>query len=108
MGRIHKEQRLLTIRRRVAFFSVGLIGSAAAIIPVSKILYAGLSESGFVEFFSLLFSDTGVVAAYWQSFAMSLLETIPVTGLIIFSITLLVFLESSKLLVKNLYEYEYQ
>jgi len=31
-----------------------------------------------LQFFSLLFSDLGTVAAYWQSFVLALLEVLPV------------------------------
>lgn len=101
VNRIHKEQRLLTIRRRIAIFSVGLGGSLVAFIPVFKMLSAELAESGFIQFLSLLFSDFSIVVRYWQSFVPTLLETLPVISLIVFLTIIFVFLESLKFLIKN-------
>lgn len=101
VNRIHKEQRLLTIRRRIAIFSVGLSGSSVVFIPVFKMLSAELAESGFIQFLSLLFSDFSIVARYWQSFVLTLLETLPAISLIVFLTIIFVFLESLKFLIKN-------
>jgi len=102
MLRLHKERQLLTLKRRLTIFSVGLIGSAVAFIPAFKMVQAGFIESGFMDFFSLLFSDTGIVMAYWQNFALSLLETLPVLSLMALLATVLVFLESLKLLARDI------
>jgi len=102
INRIQTERNLLTAKRRLVIFSVGLIGSIAAFVPVFKMVYQGFAESGFMQFLSLLFSDTGVVLSYFGNFLSSLLETLPVTGLLAFSVVLLIFLESLKLLAKDL------
>lgn len=102
MCRIEKENKLLTLRRRIIIFSVSLIGSAIAFIPVFAYVRSGFIESGFFVFFSLIFSDTKIVLVYWQNFAQSLLETLPVMGLISFLAVVAVFLESLKMLVRDL------
>ncbi len=99
---IQVERSLLTIRRRLIIFSVGFVGSLAAFVPAFKMLYQGFAESGFLTFLSLLFSDTQAVFSYLGSFLASLLETLPVTGLLIFSAVLLIFLESLKLLSRDI------
>lgn len=99
---IREEQRLLTMKRRLVIFSIGIMGSLAAFIPVFKVVQTGFAESGFMQFFSLLFSDFGIVVSYWQNFAMSLLETLPITSLMMLLATVLVFLESLKLLIKDI------
>ena len=76
LKRIHKEERLLVLRR-IIIFSVMLTGSLLAFVPVLKILLADFGQSGFSNFFYLIFSDFSSVATYWQSFAMILLETLP-------------------------------
>ena len=102
MHRIREEQQLLTIKRRLAVFSVSLIVSASAFIPVLKMVQKELYESGFLQFLSLAFSDFGIIATYWQNFTMSLLETIPAISLTILLITILIFLESLKFLARDI------
>ncbi len=101
VNRIHKGQWLLTIRRRIAIFSVGLVGSFAAFFLALKMVSAELSSSGFNQFFSLIFSDFTVVMRYWQSFVMTLLETLPVISLMVFLAVTFILLESLKYLSKN-------
>ncbi len=102
MARIKAEQRFLTVKRRVVIFSLGFIGSAAAFIPAFKMMYSNLMESGFLQFLSLLFSDLGTIAAYWRSFVMSLLETVPAFSLAVFLAVVFVFLESIRFLSRDI------
>lgn len=101
LKRIHREERILVLRR-VVLFSITLAGSILAFVPALKILLSDFSQSGFLNFFSLIFSDFPSVAAYWQSFAMILLETLPAVSLALFLAVLLTFLESVKVLTKNI------
>lgn len=102
MSRIRAERRLLTIRRRLTLFSAIIIASAVAFVPVYQMVQAGFAESGFNEFFSLIFSDTGIVMAYWQNFILSLLETLPIMNIILLLALALIFLETFKYLVKDI------
>ncbi len=102
MARIYEERRLVVLRNRLIIFFLGFTGSAVALIPIFKMVQKGFIESGFFEFLSLLFSDIEIVTAYWQNFAMSLLESLPLMSLIMFSAVVLIFLEFLKLLVKDL------
>jgi len=102
LERINQEKRLLTLKRRLAIFSAGLIGAIILFIPALKGVIAGFAESGFTQYFSLLFSDAEIVLAYWQNYVFSLLETLPVVSLILFLAIILAILELLKLLVKDL------
>lgn len=101
LKRIHKKERHL-ISRRIIIFSITLAGSLLLFIPSLKILLSDFSQSGFLNFSSLIFSDFPSVATYWQSFAMILLETLPAVSLALFLAILLTFLESIKVLTKNI------
>lgn len=81
---------------RAAFFSFTFIASLLAFVPALNLLRANLTASGFMDYFSLLFSDWGVIAEYWQSFVLSLLEVLPVMSLAVFLAVIFVFLESLK------------
>ena len=100
LKRIHHEERVLVLRR-VVLFSITLLASLVAFVPTIKMLSSDLNHSGFLQFSSLMFSDFSTVAAYWQSFTMILLETLPVASLALFLAVLLTFLESAKSLTKN-------
>jgi ABC-type spermidine/putrescine transport system permease subunit I len=102
MRRIRKEQRLLAIKWRLAIFSVASLISLVALIPTFKMAQTGLNESGFIQFFSLLLSDSGVVITYWQSFVLALLESLPAVSLALFLAAVFASLESVKLLIQNI------
>ncbi len=102
MNRIKKEKQILILKRRLMVFSVGLAASVAIFIPVFKWAQADLYESGFLQFFSLVFSDFGIVVAYWQNFAMSLLETVPAVSLAILFATVFIFLELLKFWARDM------
>lgn len=102
MLRIKAEQRLLAIKQRVVIFSLVFIGSVIAFVPTFRMVQAEISSSGFLQFFSLIFSDLGTVLAYWQSFTMSLLETLPAFSLAIFLAVVFAFLESLRFLARDI------
>lgn len=102
LQRINKERGLLAIKRRLAFFSASLIISLVAFFPAINLIRAGLAESGFIQFFNLIFSDFGIIKMYWQNFILILLESLPISGLIVLLITFLILLESVNILVHDL------
>ncbi len=68
--RIREERRLLSFKRRLAFYLIGAIGSFVAFIPVFGAMRTELAQSGLAQFISLIFSDTRAVIALWEVFAL--------------------------------------
>ena len=101
MCRIEREEKALVIRR-IVLFSFTLIISIFGFLPAFQALSANLSNSGFIHFFSLMFSDFSTVSLYWRNFIMILLETLPAISITAFLIVLLVFLQSLRLLLRNI------
>lgn len=101
MKRIRREERILLFKK-IAFLSTILVASLAAFVPAIKMLVQEAQTSGFVQFASLAFSDFATIKAYWQTFAMTILETLPVISLAFFLAVLLTFLQSVKALSKNI------
>ena len=101
LKRIHREERILVLRKTV-IFSLTLVASLIGLVPSFNILLSDFSRSGFTSFFSLIFSDFSSVAAYWQSFMLILLESLPILSLALFLIVLLACLQSIKVLSKNI------
>lgn len=79
---------------RLLLGGAGMAISAVAIVLTVNLVWAGFTESGFYYFFSLMFSDAGIIITYWQNFVWSLLERLPVTGLALFLFTVVSFLMS--------------
>jgi len=100
LKRIHREERILVLRK-IIIFSVLLFGSLAGFFPAVKLLLSDFSKSGFINFFSLLFSDFSAIAIYWKSFLMIILETLPAMSLALFLAVVVVLLQSVKSLTKN-------
>ena len=62
--------------------------SIAGLVPVIKMLLTDLSQSGFYEYFSLIFSDSGTIFLYWKELILSLVESLPIMS-IIYTLSLL-------------------
>ena len=75
--RLGLEKELALIKKHVRFFIVLLlvfiILSTFAFIGVKSVL----EESDFLPFLSLIFSDPGMVVKYWDSFILSVSESMP-------------------------------
>lgn len=100
LNRIHKEERLFVLRK-VVLFSITFTGSVIGFIPALKMLISDFTQSGFLRFFFLIFSDFSSVITYWQSFTLILLETLPALSLVLFLTVLLVLLQSVKSLTRD-------
>lgn len=98
---IHKEQRR-RLGFRVLIFSIGLVGSLAALVPSFQDVQARFAESGFVTFLSLPFSDAKMVIANWQNFSMALLEALPIMSTVSFLAVVLILLGSLKYLANDI------
>jgi hypothetical protein len=101
ISRIHHEQRVLDVRNKILIFSLMLVFSITALVSVARLLLSDFVDSGFVQFFSLLFSDFSDISLYWRSFVLALLETLPALSLVSFFSLLLLFLQSLKSLIVN-------
>jgi hypothetical protein len=59
------------------------LSSLIGFVFVLKDLAYQFTQSGFYEYSSLFFSDMKSVILYWKEFTLSLMDSLPVTGLII-------------------------
>lgn len=65
------------IKRKRAFFYGGILTSLFLAVFAGLHFADNLSQSGFWNLAELAFSDTGIIAVFWEDFALSLLETFP-------------------------------
>ena len=75
------------------------MASLAALVPAFQYAAEELSQSGFSTYFLLLFSDSRIVLANWQSFGLSLMESLPMVEITIMLSAMFVFLFSLKQVV---------
>ena len=101
IGRLHQERRLMIIKQRIIIWGITTASSVLVLIPTFRMLQANLADSGFLQFFSLLFSDSKIILSYWDTFAWSLLEALPVMSLVLFLVILGIFLKSLSVFTKN-------
>jgi hypothetical protein len=101
MKRIRREERVLAFKK-IVFLSILLLASGIAFVPSIKMLAQEIQNSGFIQFASLAFSDFGIIKTYWQSFTLSILQTIPALSLALCLSVLVTFLQSIKSLSKNI------
>ncbi len=115
--RLGLEKELQVVEEHIKFFvfilSSFVVLSVFAVIGMKEVL----AESSFGPFLSLIFSDPGVVLSYWQSFALSVFESMPF-GYVTICLTLLAlilffsklagaYLEKSVLIIKTINKNKY-
>ena len=64
-------------------FTFAVIASLSGFVPAFISLSRDLAQSGFYEYFSLIFSDGGSMLLNWKEFIFSISESLPVTGIIL-------------------------
>jgi hypothetical protein len=94
---INRKQRAF-VRRRFFVFLFLFLGSMIALVPTIKLLYTDFLQSGFIQFFSLIFSDSQAISIYWKNFVLVLLESLPIISTIMFFGIIFVLLESLRFL----------
>jgi hypothetical protein len=83
LARIHEEayrekRRTFFIYASTVLASVvGLVRSGAYAVEYGK-------QSGFFQYISLLFSEQGGIVSYWREWSLSLAESFPIMGAILF------------------------
>ena len=82
-ARIKNEEKKMT---RIRIFVFGGSSVASFVFSLWAIIYLvkNLKESGFWQYFSLIFSENGAILSYWRELSLSLVESLPVVSLIIF------------------------
>ena len=75
------ETREKEIRRKKILFQCGFVFSGASLLFAGIFFGKEIVSSEFWSIAALGFSDMGIVLSHWQSFGLSLLETLPIVAL---------------------------
>jgi len=98
---IKREKRNTQIKLWI--FTLAGITSLVGLVSAFKILSSDLAQSGFYEYLSLAFSDSGLILSAWREFVFSLAESLPVLS-VVFTLSLIfIFFLSLKYVLKQIF-----
>lgn len=100
INRINTEKELVASKRKAAYFSIALAGSATLFSVTLLSLGGSLIESEVLKLLSVFVSDPGASLANWQDSGLFFLESLPVAHLALFLVALLAVLQSLKYVAK--------
>ena len=98
--RIERE-KVRAARIRFAVLGTTALASIFVLIPAYQYAASEFAQSGFLQYFSVAFSDSGIVFIYWKEFALTLAESAPVFGATILLSAIFALLGSFALTIKN-------
>lgn len=81
MVRLSQEQKIVLIKKRLAYLSIFLVIATVAFFPAIVSLKNEIINSGFGQYLILIFYDFKTTLTYWQDYSLSLLETLPAISL---------------------------
>lgn len=100
LARINLEKRRLA-KIRLLYTSIISLFSLAGFLYTFQYLLGEFSQSGFYQYFSLIFSDGKNILLYWKELSFSLLESLPVTSATMVLGLLLTMMVISKYIISN-------
>jgi hypothetical protein len=89
---------------RLKLWAFALIGftSLVGLAPALRTLLSDLAQSGFYEYFSLIFSDSELILSYWKELFFSLAESLPTISIILTLSLLFICFLSLRYLMKQI------
>jgi hypothetical protein len=101
LTRINTEEKRLAKIRVFAFGGSGIVSFSFSFWAIIYLVNS-IKESGFWQYLSLIFSENGaVLASYWRELSFSLIESLPIVGLMIFLGAIGLFIWSAANMAKN-------
>jgi len=90
------------IRLKLWAFSFVGITSLAGLIPTWHTLSNDLTQSGFYEYISLVFSNSTLILSYWKELTFSIAESLPTTSIVLSFSLIFILLLSIKYVMKQI------
>jgi hypothetical protein len=72
----------MTKQKTLVYLSIGILSLVGSIFSI-KSLIEEFSKLGFFDYFSLIFSDISIIGTYWREYILTLIDSLPITSLII-------------------------
>lgn len=101
INRIRKEETKRALYRAVSRSFVSL-ASIFTLVFYTINIFKDAQTSGLSEYLSLIISDSGLVISYWQTYAMSVVESLPIIPITITMASVWIFVWSVSSLISVL------
>ena len=101
MYRIEREEMKKAMYKIVFSSAVSILSAFFAIFSAINII-KDASQSGLSEYLSLMISDGYVVVSYWQTYIMSVAESLPIVPITIIIASVCFFIWSADTFLENL------
>lgn len=98
--RIRNEETKKTIYKMISG-SVLSLASIFTLVFYTINIFKDAQVSGLSEYLSLIISDSGLVISYWQTYMMSIVESLPIIPITITAVSVLIFVWSISSLVNT-------
>ncbi|MFA6227422.1 MAG: hypothetical protein WC631_03025 [Candidatus Paceibacterota bacterium] len=101
INRIEMEEKRDVVYRIVLGGTISLASMSMMIVYVLNIIKDAY-QSGLSEYISLLFSDGALLISYWQTYTMSIIESLPVVPITIVVVSILIFVWSINMIITSI------
>lgn len=101
ISRVHLEM-VNKARLQSLLWGSAVFVSLVASIPAINYVHTELTNSGFYQYSSLIYSDGNLFLSNWKEFSLSLIESLPVVGMAMFLVIVALLMEFFKLAIKNM------
>lgn len=95
------EEKRDVVYRIVLGGTISLASMSMMIVYVLNIIKDAY-QSGLSEYISLLFSDGALLISYWQTYTMSIIESLPVVPITIVVVSILIFVWSINMIITSI------
>jgi len=93
IGKIKVLEMRKTLKKVVLSSFISLVSITSVVIFVINIINDA-SKSGLSQYLSLIFSDGKLIATYWQTYVMSVVESLPIIPIVIVVVSISIFIWS--------------
>lgn len=85
-------EKLKSLSRKKMYLRLGFVASGLSSVVTSVVLGKEIMSSEFYSLVLLIFSDIQTVAILWQSYVLSLLETLPTVSIAVTLLPVFIFM----------------
>lgn len=92
-GVIQKKKNNAYRLKIFGYVSLGLLSMSGSVFSIESLINK-FSKLGFSDYFSLIFSDTGLLSTYWREYVLTLIESLPIVSLALSLVLIFIFFVS--------------
>ena len=102
VNRIEREEKIAILRKRILMLGGGMAAFLAVFGYFFEATARAAVESGFADYFSLIFSNPSVIFSYWQNLWGTLLESFPVMEVAVLLLATFAILQLLRYMTKEM------